>query len=87
MTIEQPHERWHQSGEQKTKNDLCLLIQKQPDNRRGWKAERCQVIEILSAFGEMPLKGRKNIFWKRAACDGIKGSNKFIYLKKYKSCK
>lgn len=49
----------------KNKNDLYILIQKQPDNRRGWKAERCQVIEILSAFGEMPLKGRKKHFLEK----------------------
>ena len=49
----------------KTKTIFDLLIQKQPDNRRGWKAERCQVIEILSAFGEMPLKGRKKHFLEK----------------------
>ena len=44
-------------GTKKKKLLFDLLIQKQPDNRRGWKADRCQVIEILTAFGEMPLKG------------------------------
>jgi hypothetical protein len=51
--------------EQKTKAIFDLLIQKQPDNRRGWKAERCQVIEILTAFGEMPVKGRKKHFLEK----------------------